>query len=206
MPDSSVPPSCTNLDWGVVPRKYFLVDTFAGPVGEQFSANEEQLGRVAVIEGARASGAYVTDIGRVRRNFSEWPNAIVVQGVIPEVLPPIGTAQVAFLHIDVNCAYPERAAFRPFLETHVSRRRDPARRLRLPGPGIPEAIHGRGGPPLGGVHSGLAHRPGPHHPLSLGLDINVPESKESGLPLSLAWLGAPSAIAITSGNTLTLIV
>jgi hypothetical protein len=50
----------------------------------------------------------------VRRNFAEWPNAVIVQGVVPDILPTISTNQVAFLHIDMNCAYPERAALEYF--------------------------------------------------------------------------------------------
>ena len=33
---------------------------------------------------------------------------------MPEVLAGLGIAQVAFLHIDMNCAYPERAALEHF--------------------------------------------------------------------------------------------
>ena len=102
------------LDWTRVPRKYFLVDTFAGPVREQFSAEEERGGRIAVIEEMKAAGAYVTDLVRVKSNFAEWPNAVVVEGVIPEVLSSLDTGPVAFLHIDLNCAYPERAALDHF--------------------------------------------------------------------------------------------
>src|SRR6266850_1565196 len=51
---------------------------------------------------------------RVRANYSEWPNVEIVQGVVPEVLPTVPVKNVAFLHIDMNCAYPERAAFEHF--------------------------------------------------------------------------------------------
>ena len=40
-----------------------------------------------MVERARAAGAYVTDVNRARSNFAEWPNAVVVQGAVPEVLP-----------------------------------------------------------------------------------------------------------------------
>jgi hypothetical protein len=55
----------------------------------------------------------------VHANYSEWPNAVVVQGVIPEVLPALGIGKVAFLHIDMNCAYPETAALEFFWD-HLS--------------------------------------------------------------------------------------
>ena len=102
------------LDWAAVPRRFFLVDTFAGPVLEQFTAEEKKLGRDRVAEELIARGAYVTDLERVRANFAEWPNAVVVQGPVPEILASLEIGRVAFLHIDLNCAYPERAAFEFF--------------------------------------------------------------------------------------------
>jgi hypothetical protein len=61
-----------------------------------------------------AVGAYETDVARVRANFAEWPNAVVVEGSVPDILPKVNTTSVAFLHIDMNCAYPERAALEYF--------------------------------------------------------------------------------------------
>jgi Macrocin-O-methyltransferase (TylF) len=102
------------LNWGVVDRRFYLIDTFAGPVTSQFSKGEVQRGRLKVAEAHMAAGDYETDIARVRRNFSEWPNAVVVQGVVPEILTAIDTSSVAFLHLDMNCAYPERAGLEHF--------------------------------------------------------------------------------------------
>jgi hypothetical protein len=102
------------LNWGDVARRYFLFDTFAGPVISQFSAAEIQRGRLKVAEDRTAAGAYQTDVARVHANFAEWPNAVVVQGVVPDVLPASDIASVAFLHLDMNCAYPECAALRYF--------------------------------------------------------------------------------------------
>ena len=52
----------------------------------------------------------------MRANFSEWPNAVVVQGAVPEVLDTVNIADVAFLHLDMNCALPEQAALEFFWE------------------------------------------------------------------------------------------
>jgi hypothetical protein len=102
------------LNWASLARTYYLIDTFAGPVIGQYSEAETQAGMTQMVERARAAGAYVTDVNRARSNFAEWPNAVVVQGAVPEVLPQIRTAQVAFLHLDMNCAMPERAALEHF--------------------------------------------------------------------------------------------
>jgi len=102
------------LEWNNVPRRFYLIDTFRGPITAQFSSEEIEAGRLQVAEMAIASGGYVTDMERVRRNYAEWPNAVVVQGAIPEILPEVPINRVAFLHLDMNCAYPERAALEFF--------------------------------------------------------------------------------------------
>lgn len=102
----------TYLDWESLGKSYYLVDTFAGPVPEQFSAKEGS--QLAAVRDAIARGAYVTNIERTRANFAEWPSAQVVQGVVPDVLPQAGAGAIAFLHLDMNCAYPEREALRHF--------------------------------------------------------------------------------------------
>jgi hypothetical protein len=102
------------LDWNRTGRRYFLVDTFEGPPLEQFSSEEIRAGRAEIARAAMTAGSYVTDVERVRRNFAEWPSATVVQGRAPEVLPSIPADPVAFLHIDMNCAEPERLALEYF--------------------------------------------------------------------------------------------
>jgi hypothetical protein len=102
------------LDWRNVPRKYYLVDTFNGPVMEQFSSSEIAAGRAQIARDFLHAGAYVTDLARVRENFAEWPNAVIVPGIVPEILPRLPLTSVAFLHIDLNCALPEQAALEFF--------------------------------------------------------------------------------------------
>ena len=102
------------LNWNTVARRFYLIDTFAGPVLSQFSQEEVLKKRLAIAEDAILAGAYVTDFERIRANFAEWPNALPVQGAVPEVLPSLGIETVAFLHIDMNCALPERAALEFF--------------------------------------------------------------------------------------------
>jgi hypothetical protein len=102
------------LNWGDVAKRFYLIDTFMGPVMSQFSTEEIQRGRLKVAQDQMAVGAYETSVDRVRANFAEWPNAVVVPGTIPDILPAANIASVAFLHIDLNCAYPERAALEYF--------------------------------------------------------------------------------------------
>jgi hypothetical protein len=102
------------LGWADIEKRFYLIDTFSGPVLMQYSQEEVDQGRLQIAENAMAKGAYVTSLERVLANYSEWPNVEVVQGVVPEVLPTLGIESVAFLHLDMNCAYPERAALEYF--------------------------------------------------------------------------------------------
>jgi len=104
----------TALDWNTTGRRFYLVDTFAGPPLDQYSPDEIAAGALAKAERAVASGGYVTDLERIRANFAEWPGVRVTPGRVPEVLSQVDAAQVAFLHIDMNSAAPERAALEYF--------------------------------------------------------------------------------------------
>jgi hypothetical protein len=102
------------LNFGNVAKRFYLLDTFTGPVLSQFSAEEIQRGRRKMAEDGIEAGAYETSVDRARANFDQWPNAVVVPGTVPDILPSLNIGSVAFLHIDMNCAYPERAALEYF--------------------------------------------------------------------------------------------
>jgi len=102
------------LRWDTLGRRFYLIDTFTGPVLTQYSQEEIEKQRLSVARRALEAGAYVTDIDRIRTNFAEWRNAIVVQGAVPEILDKIEFGAVAFLHVDMNCAWPERTALEFF--------------------------------------------------------------------------------------------
>ena len=105
-----------HLKWQHIDKVFYLIDTFSGPVLSQYSDEEVQRGQKKVAEDAMAKGAYVTDLERVQANYAEWPNARIVQGAVPEVLEQLKLDRVAFLHLDMNAAYPERAALEYFWE------------------------------------------------------------------------------------------
>src|SRR5580704_8050636 len=103
-----------SLDWRRSGRQFYLIDTFSGPVLSQYSPREIEHGRAETAKSALAAGSYVTDMERVRANFSEWPNTVVVPGTVPDVLATLNLGHIAFLHLDMNCALPERAALEFF--------------------------------------------------------------------------------------------
>ncbi len=105
-----------HLNWPSSGKVFHLIDTFRGPVLSQYSEAEAELGRISAARAAMESGAYITDLERVRANYAEWPNVEIVQGAVPEVLDRVDVERVAFLHLDMNCALPECAAFGFFWE------------------------------------------------------------------------------------------
>jgi hypothetical protein len=108
------------LEWNTLGKRFFLVDTFDGPPIEQLSDAEVENGAYAKIVQSIVAGAYVTDLEAVRRNYAGWTGVEIVQGVVPDVLGAVAAERVAFLHLDMNCAYPEIEALR-FFWPRVSR-------------------------------------------------------------------------------------
>lgn len=102
------------LNWNRLGRQYYLIDTFSGPLLDQFSEQEVRSARRDIAVAAMNAGAYVTDMERVLENFAEWPSATIIRGAIPEVLTTTPIQHVAFLHIDMNCERPEEAALEFF--------------------------------------------------------------------------------------------
>ena len=102
------------LDWENLGKTFYLVDTFSGPVLEQFSAEEIARGLQQKVKEAIGAENYVTDMERIRRNYQEWKRVEIVQGVVPDVLPWVLAHAIAFLHLDMNCAFPETEALRFF--------------------------------------------------------------------------------------------
>lgn len=98
------------LDWNSTGRRFYLLDTFSG-IDERYISEDDL--KVGVLERNRREierGFYTFDIEAVRRNFSEWPKATLIQGSVPDTLRLIDARQIAFAHIDMNCSPPEIAA------------------------------------------------------------------------------------------------
>jgi hypothetical protein len=98
------------LDWDSTNKMFYLLDTFQG-VDERFlTAKEIAAGAKEKNASNLRSGFYVGDVEGVRKNFAEWANVRIVQGSIPDSLDRAAAEEVAYLHIDMNCAPPEVAA------------------------------------------------------------------------------------------------
>jgi hypothetical protein len=104
------------LDWNTLDRDFYLLDTFAG-LDERFvSDTDRNDGAIRKNIENLQSGFYTGAADSVRANFAQWPRARIVEGAVPETLDQVKSRQVAYLHIDMNCAPPEVAALAYFWE------------------------------------------------------------------------------------------
>ena len=87
-------------------RKFYLLDTFRGLVGQYITDEERALG-------VRAGG-YQECYESVQQTFAPFHNVILVRGAVPETLSEVRSTMVAFLSLDMNCAPPEIAAAEHF--------------------------------------------------------------------------------------------
>jgi len=100
---------CDYINFNATGKSFWLFDTFEGIPPEQISDTERALGR------AEESAAIFPPCYEVtRRNFAPYPKAHLVRGKVPDTLAMAPIEQVAYLCIDMNIAFPERAAIEYF--------------------------------------------------------------------------------------------
>lgn len=98
------------LDWDKLGKKFYLLDTFQGLDVSRVSEEEKAAGYLEQNRLRLAKGFYVSGVEGVKQNFSEWKNAVIVQGTIPDSLAAVTSRDIAYIHIDLNCSPPEVAA------------------------------------------------------------------------------------------------
>ena len=104
------------LDFNQTQRTFYLLDTFEGIDSRYLSDLDREQGVEERNRRDLESGAYTTSTGAIRANFSEWPSSKIIQGAVPETLGHVDARHIAFLHLDMNCAFPEIAALTCFWE------------------------------------------------------------------------------------------
>jgi hypothetical protein len=107
------------IDWNRQGKMFFLIDTFEGPDLNQFNKNEIIRGRKEETERVRKIGGHNYSYETVKRNFQEWKNLKLIKGLVPDILKECPAEKVAYLHIDMNCAFPEISALRFFWDKMV---------------------------------------------------------------------------------------
>jgi hypothetical protein len=107
------------LDWDILNKKFYLLDTFSGVDERYLSEREIESGRLERARKHALKGDYIQGVESVQANFSEWVNVSIIQGPVPDTLDQVSSERVAYLHLDMNCAEPEVAAFNYFWEKLV---------------------------------------------------------------------------------------
>ena len=99
---------CDYIDFNATGKSFWLFDTFCGIPTEQIGPAEQARNRAA------DNAWYPECYERVLASFAPFPRARLVRGKVPDTLASVVIEQVAYLHIDMNIAYPERAAIEHF--------------------------------------------------------------------------------------------
>ena len=89
-------------------QSFYLFDTYDG-IPERSMLPEEREGRMAENE-----QFFVECYEIAKRNFAEYPRARLIRGKVPDTLATVDVNSVAYLHLDMNVAQPERAAIEHF--------------------------------------------------------------------------------------------
>ena len=87
-------------------KTFWLVDTFRG-IPDNFAAE------------AGPTPIYRDSYEAVKETFRPFPNAKLIRGIVPDVLPEVKTAKVAYLSIDMNTPAPELATLEYFWDKLV---------------------------------------------------------------------------------------
>ena len=92
--------------------KFYLVDTFTGLVKNLISKEELKEWNK---NKKNPVDHYVEDVEKItRQKFKNYKNVKIIKGEIPKVLKKIKTKKISYLHIDLNCAFPEIKALEFF--------------------------------------------------------------------------------------------
>ena len=100
---------CEYVDFNATGKSFWLFDTFCGIPADQITNTELTLGR-----GIENESLYLECYETAKRNFKPFKKANLIRGRVPDTLTSVSITEVAYLHLDMNVAYPERAAIEYF--------------------------------------------------------------------------------------------
>jgi hypothetical protein len=101
-----------HLNWDTLTKTFYLLDTFDGLSDDHLLPEEAAIRNKTKRKWEAAT--YVHGVESVKKNFSQWKNVRIIQGTVPETLPLVESEKIAYLHIDMNCMYPETQTLRFF--------------------------------------------------------------------------------------------
>lgn len=103
------------LNWDSLNKTFYLMDTFTG-IDEHYLSETERNQKVLR---RNIDHGYTKNLDEVRANFEQWQNIHIIEGPIPDTLNSVETNRIAYLHLDMNNAIPEVAAFNFFWDRLV---------------------------------------------------------------------------------------
>jgi len=101
---------CRYTGFEKLPKTFWLFDTWEGIPENQAAPLEAPLAR------SKNERLYFDSHGLVAENFSGYGNVKLVRGRVPESLGTVSIGAIAYLHIDMNIAYPEVEASKALWE------------------------------------------------------------------------------------------
>src|SRR5882672_9464938 len=100
--------ACEYTDVNKSGKAIWLFDTYEGIPVDQMSPAELRTNRSA------ENVMYPECYELAKRNFADFPRAVLVRGKVPDTLGTVAIDRVSYLSIDMNIAYPERKAIEFF--------------------------------------------------------------------------------------------
>lgn len=102
---------CHYIDFNATGKSFYLFDTYQGIPEDQISPAEDHA--------LDMNRAYRDCFATAVQNFSPFPRAILVRGKVPDTLSSQSIEKVCYLMLDMNIAFPERAALDHFWDKIV---------------------------------------------------------------------------------------
>ncbi|MGE0338853.1 MAG: TylF/MycF/NovP-related O-methyltransferase [Xanthobacteraceae bacterium] len=99
---------CEYIDFNATGKDFFLFDTYNGIPESALSERDRAANRIS------HNKMYFDCYEVAKKNFSPFPKAHLVRGVVPESFHQVDTGPISYLCLDMNIAKPERAAIEHF--------------------------------------------------------------------------------------------
>ncbi|MBW6422499.1 TylF/MycF family methyltransferase [Rhizobium sp. XQZ8] len=94
---------CKFLNIDKTDKKFYLFDTYEGIPIEQLHVSEVKLAE-------SHNKLYYTNVyGKAKENFRPYKNTVMVKGILPATLSEVNIEKVAYLSIDLNQVFAEKA-------------------------------------------------------------------------------------------------
>ena len=98
---------CDYLNFNSIEKIFYLFDTFSGIPESQMSSIEKP-------DRLQSNLKYPDCYEQTKLNFSQFPKARLVRGIVPNSFSEVEIDHVAYLSIDMNITFPERKAIEFF--------------------------------------------------------------------------------------------